>query len=69
MSEWKTIETVPKTGRQFCGYDCGPMVLLATKGESSITIGYWNGSAFDDGDYNSYMTGFTHWQPLPEPPQ
>lgn len=58
MSEWQPIESAPKDGTS---------VLLAD--HDSFIIGFWNGSAWDDGDFNSYMSGFTHWMPLPSPPK
>ncbi len=66
---WKTIDTVPKRGKgKFLGKETGPYVLLSDGGEVPV-IAFWNGHSFDDGDYNSNMDGFTHWMPLPEPPQ
>lgn len=59
MSDWQPIDTAPKD-RTF--------VLLGVRG-GEVCIGFWNGVAWDDGDFNNHMTGFTHWMPLPEPPQ
>jgi hypothetical protein len=67
VTEWQPIKTAPKTGVSYAGKDIGPMLLLA-EGDT-ITIGFWNGSAWDDGDWNSNMHGFTHWMQLPEPPK
>lgn len=67
--EWRLIETAPKEGRGkgiFTGTR-GPEILLAQKG-GHITIGFWNGRSWDDGDWHDDMGEFDYWMPLPELP-
>ena len=65
-SEWRPIESVPKEY---------VYVLLSSGGDQSPVIGFFSEydydgkPIFDDGDFRSCMTGFTHWMPLPEPPK
>jgi hypothetical protein len=56
--EWMPIETAPKD-RTY---------VLAGHLDGSMSVVFWNGFAWDDGDYNSNMNWFTHWMPLPAPP-
>jgi hypothetical protein len=66
---WQPIETVPKEGNgEYLGHKCGPWVLLSDGGSEPV-VGFWNGRYFDDGNFHSAMEGFTHWMPLPDPPQ
>lgn len=66
---WQPISTVQKTGgRLMLGLETGPYVILIRAGNNVPIIGFWNGFAFDDGDFNSGMDGFTHWMPLPPAP-
>jgi hypothetical protein len=60
---WQPIETAPK------GYD---RILVCQSLNGIIAMAYW------DGGYNhwstgvdpmSYITGVTHWMPLPKPPE
>lgn len=57
---WLPIETAPKDGKPVLMYQDGGF----------MTIVYWNGHHWDDGNYNSdYEDGdFNYWQGLPEPP-
>lgn len=57
--EWQPIETAPKDGTQ---------ILLGKVGGSMI-VGFWNGYAWDDGDFDSNVSWPSHWMPLPEPPK
>jgi len=59
-STWQDISTAPRDGR---------WVLLCTRG-GACQIAFWNGRAWDDGDFNSSMPDslFTHWQELPSLP-
>jgi hypothetical protein len=58
MTDWKPIETAPRDRKR---------VLLGHK-DGSMMVGFWNGSAWDDGDFMSFEDWPTHWMPLPEPP-
>lgn len=57
--KWQPIETAPKDGTQ---------LLLTCVGWAEPVVAHWNAGAWDDGDYCDYMTGLTHWMPLPPPP-
>jgi hypothetical protein len=58
---WQPISTAPKDGTY---------VMLGIAGQDGPCMGFWSErtNAWDDGDYRSYMTGFTHWRPLLPPP-
>jgi len=68
--EWKPIATAPKTG--FKAHrpreERGPVILLAQK-HGYITIGFWNGHSWDDGDWHDDMGDFDWWAELPEVPE
>ena len=57
-SAWFGGDTAPKDGKQFIAYDpmCG---LLFTM--------HWSDGAFST-DYERWSGRFTHWMPLPKPP-
>lgn len=60
MSEWKSIESVPKNGMPF---------LLWVEGFRMIEImTNWDGSYWRKGEAIPDNDAFTHWMPLPEPP-
>lgn len=59
MSAWQPIETAPKDGTY---------VLCGAPG-STATVYFWNGAAWDDGDFFSNETWPTHWMPLPSAPE
>lgn len=59
MSDWRPIETAPKDGT---------WVILGDK--ERVVMGFWGSyGTWDDGDFHDDLGEFTHWQPLPEPPQ
>lgn len=69
MTDWRPIETAPKTGGgNLLGFEAGPRILLAHSG-GGIDIGFWNGRSWDDGDWHDDMGEFTHWAPLPDLPK
>lgn len=56
---WQAIETAPRDGGD----------ILLTYGGDDCTVARPNGDgSFDDGDFRDHMSGFTHWMPLPQPP-
>jgi hypothetical protein len=63
---WQPIESAPRDGTPFLGYDGSEMTVVQwTKwGE----IGYWTllvcGAYAEDGEWTP-----THWMPLPYPPE
>lgn len=71
--EWETIETAPKDGTAFIGWD-GKRPFLCRAGKHYVKYPHevggptfrdvWNGDYYD-----SIMTvNPTHWMPLPTPP-
>lgn len=58
LSGWRPISEAPRDGTQVlvAAPDCGMMVAR------------WLSGGWDDGDFNSFMSWPTHWQPLPPPP-
>jgi hypothetical protein len=55
---WQPIETAPKDGTA---------ILLCGAG---VRLGFWNGRSWDDGDFfNDLGDAFTHWMPIPTPPE
>ena len=81
MIEWRLIDTAPKDGtrvmlwRGFPQYgDWDEMVIAEWHGDEwqwpadrATTHGEWSQDDLEDGF--SQANGFTHWLPLPEPPQ
>lgn len=76
MSDWQPIETAPKD-HEIEGGTFGPTILLAsTSGHRAI--GYW-GKGRRNASYGwvnphdhlvmDYWNAFTHWLPLPQPPE
>lgn len=64
--EWQPIETAPKDGRSFIGYN--PF--------TEAHEAYWDASAeswvirtWHTGMEGPWFPGLTHWMPLPEPPK
>jgi len=56
---WQPMETAPRDGGD----------ILLTYGGDDCTVARPNGDgSFDDGDFRDHMSGFTHWMPLPQPP-
>jgi hypothetical protein len=55
---WMLIETAPKDGTY---------VLCGAPGHSA-SVYFWNGHAWDDGDFFSNEMWPTHWMPLSLPP-
>lgn len=76
MSEWRSIETAPKT-QTINGHEIypGPTILLASNFHH-YAVGYWNMTDDGVGGWHSlhdhsvidYWSPLTHWMPLPEPP-
>lgn len=58
--KWQPIETAPKDGK---------IVLLSNKAGDHMAIGFWNGDAWDDGDFLNDMGSFDYWMPLPLAPE
>lgn len=56
--EWQPIESAPRDKTD---------VLLSAPGWG-VMVGFWNGNAWDDGDFRSSETWPTHWMPLPPDP-
>lgn len=57
---WRPIATAPRDGKP----------VLLSFGEGTPAIAHWNGrGGWDDGDFYDHMEGFTHWMPLPAPPE
>jgi len=64
---WQPIETAPKTGSgKRLGRECGPEIILSDG--NAIYFGFWNGRAWDDGDYHDDLGIMLFWQPMPELP-
>ena len=77
---WQPIETAPKNGDPILVTASDYAYAL-----QRCKIVYWGGTIsdserpgflnvgwhdqFDDDDNDPPLTGFTHWMPLPEPPQ
>ena len=58
MSNWiRCDERMPDVGQ----------VLVWHPDECAMSIGSWDGAHWYDIE-GTHMTGITHWQPLPEPP-
>ena len=82
---WRPIETAPRDGTKILGfwqYVIEAFSCYYYPGDSAKTCGqrviYWapeyNGWTDDEGDIHTYRAKgnnglFTHWMPLPEPPQ
>ena len=67
MSQWKTIDTVPKDPEYgfFLVWDEGAM-------KTKVKVAYWYSSGSSSGvrDKSSGMLrSATHWMPLPKPPE
>ncbi len=56
---WLDIKDAPKDGEY---------VLIANS-DKYYCVAFWNGRAWDDGDFNSHINWATHWIPLPAPPK
>ena len=67
MSEWQPIETAPKDGDDFLGYtkygDCA--VIFYDEPSADAPTHCWHKA--DGLAYHKDL--FTHWMPLPPPPQ
>jgi hypothetical protein len=59
MSEWKSIETAPKTHEVIIS-GCYP------NGRRYVETAYWDSRGFWSG---RRLDPPTHWMPLPEPPK
>lgn len=61
MTNWRPIETAPKDGAEILGY---------RESEDDQLVCYWH---HDLGRFvetvEHHFGRFTHWQPLPEPPE
>ena len=69
MSEWKTIDSAPKDGTAFLGFQATP-----GDWEGQMAVCWW--SSFHDraGPIDGFVLGQgglypTHWQPLPSLPE
>jgi hypothetical protein len=64
MSEWQPIETAPKDGTAFLGYNAGRERIYLIE---SVHVEYDSKTTWQDraGYYNITLT---HWMPLPPPP-
>jgi len=63
VTEWQPIETAPRNGTPFL---CGSFY----HGRWVWRLGKWNEYHKAFNQFPSYHYGpFTHWQPLPEPPE
>jgi hypothetical protein len=63
--EWQPIETAPKDGTYFLGFDKFKTIGVFHYIEWCIEgKKYWN---YEDREEWSYI--LTHWMPLPEPPE
>lgn len=60
--QWRPIETAPKDGSSFLG-----AATLSDDKTWHIGIVRWKHNCFSE--YGTVATGFTHWMPLPLPPQ
>jgi hypothetical protein len=58
--KWQSIDTAPRDGTE---------VLLTNPRPGAVCVGFWNGKSWDDGDFYDDLGDFTHWMPLPEPPE
>lgn len=77
--DWQPIETAPKDGTVFiAGYGGGEYLSYTYEAYTVPCRGHeWleNVSWYDlsdcdrDGDYSSPYPPFTHWMPLPSPPE
>lgn len=64
MSEWQPIETAPK--------DYETLILAAFRGGIGMDIVWWRsdtGRWQTKSEHSWAANVFTHWMPLPEPPQ
>ena len=74
MSEWQPIETAPKDGTAFIGFD-GRRPFLCTRQKYYVKYPHQDGGpTFRDGfsgDYYDHISpeSPTHWMPLPAPPK
>ena len=56
---WQPIETAPKDGKRFIAYSPGSGLLFSM---------HWDGDCFLT-DHELWNGHFTHWMPLPSPPE
>jgi hypothetical protein len=80
MSEWQPIETAPRDGSRFLGFQIiGPMNELGENDEilrrgiyeADQVVAYWLFGQFVSYPFNGGIpqnVRFTHWMPLPPPP-
>ena len=68
MSKWKSIDSSPRDGTQILGY-----WYYRYPGDSSVTEGmsiiWFESGYWTDGDESHLESTFTHWMPLPAPPE
>lgn len=64
MSDWQPIDTVPKNGSQFLGFEWS-----AERQAGAFVLARWSDmyDEFED-EYGSGVDRLTHWMPLPKPP-
>jgi len=60
-NKWQPIESAPKDGN--------PILIYGTSGR--VHYNYWHGGSLNEWWYPAAYRNeeFTHWQPLPEPPE
>lgn len=64
MNEWQPIETAPKDGTQFLGWDQGYFIVVYWEIDDDVEEDQcWRIS------YSGDLMFPTHWMPLPEPPK
>lgn len=65
--QWQPIETAPQGNDR----KKGPRILLWRKGLAFPVIGWWDPvgvGLWDSNDFEGRIS-FTHWMPLPQPPE
>lgn len=61
---WLPIESAPKDGTKVLVFK-----KFKTFGDSMVLAAYWVDGEWMGTWDGTEVRGFTHWQPLPEPPQ
>lgn len=68
MPQWQPIDTAPKDGTMVLLYPSSNWVE-GTKGDYEVSYFDADLSAWMQSAYPDDFDGFTHWQPLPSPPE
>lgn len=71
MSEWKSIDTVPKDGTRFLGVNLKYNEIEIMWRETGINGGsnFFSGNFLNRNLEEPWLSNPTHWMPLPELPK